>query len=195
MSPEPKTNNATFGLWDKLFQVLQQVTHNDTNQMRQPLSSIRPLTGRKTLTMDSGPCGANDEALLAATAQNLRKLAKILPAPQQPRKAWQERHLRPILGATFCARERVSFHGLGGFPTFSTGATTAFSGQRRGASFWMSPQNQLRSNGGRSERIRGKTMKQAPPQTKLIGNFGPRQTHPGDYHALHRFVAASLLST
>ncbi|MCH2164458.1 MAG: transposase, partial [Marinovum sp.] len=30
-----------------------------------------------------GPCGANDEFLLAATAQNLRKLAKIFPAPQQ----------------------------------------------------------------------------------------------------------------
>ena len=34
-----------------------------------------------------GPCGANDEFLLAATAQNLRKLAKIFPAPQQPCKA------------------------------------------------------------------------------------------------------------
>ncbi len=34
-----------------------------------------------------GPNGANDECLLAATAQNLRKLAKILPAPQKPRKA------------------------------------------------------------------------------------------------------------
>lgn len=34
-----------------------------------------------------GPCGANDEFLLAATAQNLRKLAKIFPAPQQARKA------------------------------------------------------------------------------------------------------------
>ncbi|WP_298935948.1 transposase, partial [uncultured Ruegeria sp.] len=33
-----------------------------------------------------GPCGANDEFLLAATAQNLRKLAKIFPAPQQMRK-------------------------------------------------------------------------------------------------------------
>jgi hypothetical protein len=31
--------------------------------------------------------GANDEFLLAATAQNLRKLAKIFPAPQQTRKA------------------------------------------------------------------------------------------------------------
>ena len=34
-----------------------------------------------------GPCGANDEFLLAATAQNLRKLAKIFPAPQQMSKA------------------------------------------------------------------------------------------------------------
>jgi hypothetical protein len=32
-----------------------------------------------------GPCGANDEFLLAATAPNLRKLAKTLPAPQKPR--------------------------------------------------------------------------------------------------------------
>ena len=28
-----------------------------------------------------GPCGAHDEFLLAATAQNLRKLAKLIPAP------------------------------------------------------------------------------------------------------------------
>ena len=34
-----------------------------------------------------GPCGANDEFLLAATAQNLRKLTKIISAPQQSRKA------------------------------------------------------------------------------------------------------------
>ncbi len=34
-----------------------------------------------------GPCGANDEFFLAAMAQNLRKLAKIFPAPQQMRKA------------------------------------------------------------------------------------------------------------
>lgn len=30
-----------------------------------------------------GPCGANDEFLIAATAQNHRKLANIIPAPQQ----------------------------------------------------------------------------------------------------------------
>ncbi|MEL7012589.1 MAG: transposase, partial [Pseudomonadota bacterium] len=34
-----------------------------------------------------GPCGANDEFLLAAAAQNLRKLAKLFPAPQHRRKA------------------------------------------------------------------------------------------------------------
>ena len=34
-----------------------------------------------------GPCGANEEFPLAATAQNLRKLAKIFPAPQQTGKA------------------------------------------------------------------------------------------------------------
>jgi len=31
-----------------------------------------------------GPCGARDEFHLAATAQNLRKLAKLLPVPQPP---------------------------------------------------------------------------------------------------------------
>lgn len=34
-----------------------------------------------------GPNGARDEFLLAATAQNLRKLAKMLPGPQQMQKA------------------------------------------------------------------------------------------------------------
>lgn len=34
-----------------------------------------------------GSYGANDEFLLAATAQNLRKLAKIFPALQQTPKA------------------------------------------------------------------------------------------------------------
>ncbi|SPJ24345.1 hypothetical protein PAA8504_02173 [Palleronia abyssalis] len=46
-----------------------------------------------------GPCGANDEFLLAATAQNLRKLAQIFPAQQQsrpvrkgPRDQFRRRH-------------------------------------------------------------------------------------------------------
>jgi hypothetical protein len=29
-----------------------------------------------------GPCGAHDEFLLSATAQNLRKLAKLIPMPR-----------------------------------------------------------------------------------------------------------------
>jgi hypothetical protein len=28
-----------------------------------------------------GPCGARDEFILAATAQNLRKMAKLIPMP------------------------------------------------------------------------------------------------------------------
>jgi transposase len=42
------------------------------------LKRIRHL-GRLRLR---GPCGARDEFLLAATAQNLRKLAKLIPLPQ-----------------------------------------------------------------------------------------------------------------
>ncbi|SEP02242.1 Transposase DDE domain-containing protein, partial [Salinihabitans flavidus] len=34
-----------------------------------------------------GPCGAHDEFHLAATAQNLRKLAKLIPPPQVARQA------------------------------------------------------------------------------------------------------------
>ncbi|MEO0782899.1 MAG: RidA family protein [Pseudomonadota bacterium] len=60
------------------------------------LSLLRSITGdfgriKRILGLGRlrlrGPCGANDEFLLAATAQNLRKLAKIFPAPQQMRKA------------------------------------------------------------------------------------------------------------
>ncbi|MEO1723867.1 MAG: IS5/IS1182 family transposase, partial [Pseudomonadota bacterium] len=31
-----------------------------------------------------GRCGANDEFLIATTAQDLRKLAKLFPMPQPP---------------------------------------------------------------------------------------------------------------
>ena len=47
---------------------------------------LKRILGLRRLRL-RGPCGANDEFLLAATAQNLRKLAKIFPAPQQARKA------------------------------------------------------------------------------------------------------------
>ena len=41
---------------------------------------LKRILGLRRLRL-RGPCGANDEFLLAATAQNLRKLAKIFPAP------------------------------------------------------------------------------------------------------------------
>ena len=47
---------------------------------------LKRILGLRRLRL-RGPCGAKDEFLLAATAQNLRKLAKIFPAPQQMRKA------------------------------------------------------------------------------------------------------------
>jgi hypothetical protein len=60
----------------------------------QKLRQVDVLVGQGMQRVDAirevrirGPCGANDEFLLAATAQNLRKLAKIFPAPQQTRKA------------------------------------------------------------------------------------------------------------
>ncbi|GAA4228731.1 hypothetical protein GGQ68_003590 [Sagittula marina] len=56
-----------------------------------------------------GPCDANDDFLLAATARNLRKLAKILPAPQQPRTTRQESLSCPTQATKFRARERVCF--------------------------------------------------------------------------------------
>jgi pantothenate kinase-related protein Tda10 len=37
---------------------------------------------RRKLVRLRGPSGAHDEFLLAATAQNLRRLAKLIPLPQ-----------------------------------------------------------------------------------------------------------------
>ena len=51
----------------------------DLSSIRVHLPDFYSHTGR--------PCAEDDEFLLAATAQNLRKLAKIVPAPQQTRKA------------------------------------------------------------------------------------------------------------
>jgi len=47
---------------------------------------LKRILGPRRLRL-RGPCGANDKFLLAATAQNLRKLAKIFPTPQKPREA------------------------------------------------------------------------------------------------------------
>ncbi len=47
---------------------------------------LKRVLGLRRLRL-RGPNGANDEFLLAATAQNLRKLAKVFPAPQKPQSA------------------------------------------------------------------------------------------------------------
>jgi hypothetical protein len=39
-----------------------------------------------------GPKGAKDELILAATAQNLRKMANIIPMPRQPVPGLRSRH-------------------------------------------------------------------------------------------------------
>lgn len=47
---------------------------------------LKRILGLRRLRL-RGPCGANDEFLLAATAQNLRKLAKLFPINKQPQTA------------------------------------------------------------------------------------------------------------
>ncbi len=56
------------------------------------LAHLKRIPGLRRLRL-RGPCGANDEFLLAATAQNLRILAKIFPAPQKARSARKKRRL------------------------------------------------------------------------------------------------------
>ena len=47
---------------------------------------LKRILGLRRLRL-RGPCGANDEFLLAATAQNLRKLTKLFPMPDAPKPA------------------------------------------------------------------------------------------------------------
>jgi len=47
---------------------------------------LKRILGLRRLRL-RGPCGANDEFLLAATAQNLRKLTKLFPMPDKPKTA------------------------------------------------------------------------------------------------------------
>ena len=64
-----------------------------------------------------GTCGANDEFLLAATAQNLQKLAQIFRALQQTRKTKQERRSHYVHAFTYCVSNTLFFNRSGGKPT------------------------------------------------------------------------------
>jgi len=55
-------------------------------KVEMPFAHLKRILGLGRLRL-RGPYGASDEFLLAATAQNLRKLPKIFPASQQTRKA------------------------------------------------------------------------------------------------------------
>ncbi|VCU61068.1 Transposase [Tritonibacter mobilis] len=62
------------------------ISMNLRKKVEMLFAHLKRILGLNRLRL-RGPCGANDEFLLAAAAQNLRKLAKIFPAPQQSRKA------------------------------------------------------------------------------------------------------------
>ena len=47
---------------------------------------LKRILGLRRLRL-RGPCGANDEFLLAATAQNLRKFTKLFPMPDASKTA------------------------------------------------------------------------------------------------------------
>jgi hypothetical protein len=52
-------------------------------------------------------------------SQNLRRLAKIFPAPQQTRKAREKRRSRSIQASIFCARNTSFFKTMGGERAFA----------------------------------------------------------------------------
>lgn len=77
---------------------------------------IKRILGRGRLKL-RGPCGANDEFLLAATAKNLQKLAQIFRALQQTRKTKQERRSNYVHASTYCVSNTLFFNRSGGKPT------------------------------------------------------------------------------
>ncbi len=55
-------------------------------KVEMPLTHLKRLLGLGRLRL-RGPCGANGEFLFAATTQNLRKLAKLIPMREAPKPA------------------------------------------------------------------------------------------------------------
>ena len=57
-----------------------QQSRRDRKKVEMPFAHLKRILKLDRLRL-RGPCGAQDEFLLAATAQNLRKLAKLRPKP------------------------------------------------------------------------------------------------------------------
>ena len=57
------------------------VSRRERKKIEMLFAHLKRILGLSRLRL-RGPCGAKDEFLLAATAQNLRKLAKLFPIPQ-----------------------------------------------------------------------------------------------------------------
>jgi len=90
------------GSWGKGTQLLRSIHEGARDMARDIAATDAYVTSRRErkkvemlfahlkriLKLDRlrlrGPCGARDEFLLAATAQNLRKMAKLMPAGSPP---------------------------------------------------------------------------------------------------------------
>jgi hypothetical protein len=62
-------------------------SRNDRKKVEMLFAHLKKIMKLDRLRL-RGPSGARDEFLLAATAQNLRKLAKLVPEPGPPRATW-----------------------------------------------------------------------------------------------------------
>jgi hypothetical protein len=62
-------------------------SRNDRKKVEMLFAHLKRIMKLDRLRLH-GPSGARDEFLLAATAQNLRKLAKLVPEPGPPRTSW-----------------------------------------------------------------------------------------------------------
>ena len=57
------------------------ISRRERKKVEMLFAHLKRILGLDRLRL-RGPCGAHDEFLLAATAQTLRKLARLIPAPR-----------------------------------------------------------------------------------------------------------------
>ena len=80
----PKGTAVHEGARDMARNIAKTQTYQTSRRQRKKVemlfAHLKRILGLDRLRL-RGPCGARDEFHLAATAQNLRKLAKLIPAP------------------------------------------------------------------------------------------------------------------